>query len=96
MIYVPLHSFTSLSQYIGCKDTHCHVAFIHFLSNFNQSIQYIQVMKEFKDKAHNLYAIQRKRESIRDSVSKILPLLLNEKIRLFTAGIDGNVGELCM
>ena len=52
-------------------------------------------MKEFKDKAHNLYAVQRKRESIQNTVSKALPILLNEKIRIFTAGINGNVSELC-
>ena len=52
-------------------------------------------MKEFKDKAHNFYAIQRKKESIENSVNKILPLLPDQKTGLFTAGINGNVSELC-
>ena len=52
-------------------------------------------MKEYKDKAHNLYAIQRKEEAITNSVSKVLPLLMDDKKILFVAGINGDVKELC-
>ena len=52
-------------------------------------------MKEFKDKAHNLYAIQRKEEAIQNSVSKVLPILLDERSRLFTAAINGYIPEIC-
>ena len=52
-------------------------------------------MKNFKDKAHNLYAIQRRKEAIENSVSKILPILLDERARLFSAALTG-VSELCM
>merc|ERR1719242_1736122 len=39
----------------------------------------LRAMKEFKNKAHNLYGIQRKEESIRSSVSATLPILLDQQ-----------------
>ena len=65
-------------------------------NNIIGEVQFLlNVMKEFKDKAHNLYAIQRREEAIQNSVSKILPLLMDTKCRLFTAAINGSVPELC-
>ena len=65
-------------------------------TNIIGEVQFLlNIMKEFKDKAHNLYAIQRKEESIQNSVRKILPLLIEQKKRLFIAGINGSVPELC-
>ena len=65
-------------------------------NNIIGEVQFLlNVMKDFKDKAHNLYSIQRKKESIESSVSEILPLLLDQKTRLLTAAINGNVSELC-
>ena len=65
-------------------------------NNIIGEVQFLlNVMKEFKDKAHNLYAIQRKEEAITNSVSKILPLLLDTKTRLFTSAINGDIKELC-
>ena len=65
-------------------------------NNIIGEVQFLlNVMKEFKDKAHNLYAIQRREEAITNSVSKILPLLMDTKTRLFISAINGNVTELC-
>merc|ERR1712176_462500 len=36
----------------------------------------LRAMKDYKDKAHNLYAIQRKEESMNGAVSKTMPILL--------------------
>merc|ERR1712087_524814 len=38
----------------------------------------LRAMKDYKDKAHNLYSIQRKEEIIKESVSKTLPILLDQ------------------
>eukprot|EP01083_Nonionella_stella_P031595 86541_1 len=52
-------------------------------------------MKEYKDIAHNLYALERTKEAIESSVSVILPLLLDAEKQLFIAGNMGSVKEIC-
>ena len=65
-------------------------------NNIIGEVQFLlNAMKKYKDKQHNLYAIQRKEEAITNSVSKILPLLLDTKTRLFSNAINGDVKELC-
>merc|ERR1712173_431801 len=54
----------------------------------------LRAMKEYKDKAHNLYSIQRKEESIKTSVSATLPILLNEETKITTIGCKGSVKEM--
>eukprot|EP01083_Nonionella_stella_P002406 6952_1 len=55
----------------------------------------LKTMKSFKDKAHNLYAVQRKEEGMTHSVSKILPLVLDQDKQLAIAGTTGNIKLLC-
>eukprot|EP01083_Nonionella_stella_P287946 980164_1 len=55
----------------------------------------LRTMKEYKDKAHNLYAITRQKEYYQTSVSSILPILLDHDKQLFVAGNLGNVKALC-
>ena len=55
----------------------------------------LRAMKEYKDKAHNLYAIQRKEDAIKTSVSATLPILLNQKKEILTVGCRGNVKQMC-
>ena len=55
----------------------------------------LRAMKEYKDKAHNLYAIQRKEEAIRTSVSATLPLLLNEQKEILRNGCYGKEKGIC-
>eukprot|EP01084_Bolivina_argentea_P082326 149065_1 len=65
-------------------------------NNIIGEVQFLlKTMKQFKDKAHNLYAIQRQQEVIETSVSKILPMLLDDNKQLFVAGNTGNVKLLC-
>eukprot|EP01084_Bolivina_argentea_P244090 408992_1 len=52
-------------------------------------------MKQFKDKAHNLYSIQRQQDYVSNNVSLILPNLLDENIQLFVAASMGNVNGIC-
>eukprot|EP01083_Nonionella_stella_P078905 216203_1 len=64
-------------------------------NNIIGEVQFLlKTMKRFKDKAHNLYSIQRQEESI-ESSSRILPLLLDENKQLYGAGSSGNVKQLC-
>eukprot|EP01083_Nonionella_stella_P002407 6953_1 len=55
----------------------------------------LKTMKSFKDKAHHLYAVQRKEEGMTHSVSKILPLLLDQDRQLAIAGTTGNIKSVC-
>merc|ERR1712228_645616 len=55
----------------------------------------LRVMKEYKDKAHNLYAIQRKEEAITSSVSATLPILLNQKKEIKGIASSGSVKKMC-
>merc|ERR1712228_110078 len=55
----------------------------------------LRAMKEYKDMAHNLYAIQRKEEAIKSSVSATLPILLNQKNQISTVGCSGDVKKMC-
>ena len=55
----------------------------------------LRAMKESKDVAHNLYAIQRKEESLRSSVSATLPILMDQKKEIMRIGCGGSVKELC-
>eukprot|EP01084_Bolivina_argentea_P082328 149067_1 len=52
-------------------------------------------MKEFKNKAHNLYSIQRRQETIETSVTQILPLLVDKEKQLYIAANKGSIKELC-
>merc|ERR1712228_269009 len=52
-------------------------------------------MKEYKDKAHNLYAIQRKEEAMKTSVSTTLPILLNQQKEIMGIACTGNVKKMC-
>ena len=55
----------------------------------------LRAMKEYKDKAHNLYAIQRKEETIRSSVSATLPILLDQQKEIVGVACDGIVKKMC-
>merc|ERR1712228_21158 len=55
----------------------------------------LRAMKEYKDMAHNLYAIQRKEEAMKSSVSATLPILLNQQKEIMTVACSGNVKEMC-
>merc|ERR1712228_828852 len=55
----------------------------------------LRVMKEYKDKAHNLYAIQRKEEAITSSVSAMLPVLLNQQKEIKGIASSGSVKKMC-
>ena len=64
-------------------------------NNIIGEVQFLlQTMKEFKNRAHNLYAIQRRQETIETSVSKILPMLMDEDKQIAIAGCRGNVKKL--
>jgi len=55
----------------------------------------LRAMKDYKDKAHNLYAIQRREEMMKESVSKILPFQLNEEKKILREGCRGKVKQIC-
>merc|ERR1712228_974742 len=55
----------------------------------------LRAMKEYKDMAHNLYAIQRKEDAIKTSVSATLPILLNQKKDIFGIACSGIVKKMC-
>jgi len=55
----------------------------------------LRAMKDYKDKAHNLYAIQRKEEMMKGSVSKILPILLDQKKDIVGVACEGKVKKMC-
>lgn len=55
----------------------------------------LRAMKDFKDKAHDLYAIQRKEEAIKDAISPTLPILLDQQKKISTVGCIGNVKQMC-
>eukprot|EP01084_Bolivina_argentea_P194418 333567_1 len=55
----------------------------------------IKRMDLFKNKAHNLYAIQRQKEFIQGSVSLILPMLLDDNQQLFVSGNMGDIKGIC-
>merc|ERR1712228_691175 len=47
-------------------------------NNIIGEVQFLlRAMKEYKDMAHNLYAIQRKEDGIRSSISATLPIMLD-------------------
>merc|ERR1712228_392604 len=54
----------------------------------------LRAMKEYKDKAHNLYAIQRKEDTIKFSVSATLPILLNQQKEIVSIACGGIVKEM--
>eukprot|EP01083_Nonionella_stella_P301851 1037915_1 len=65
-------------------------------NNIIGEVQFLlRTMKEFKDKAHNMYSITRQKEYHQVSVSSILPILLNHDKQLFVAGNMGNAKSLC-
>eukprot|EP01084_Bolivina_argentea_P194416 333564_1 len=55
----------------------------------------ISTMKQFKTKAHNLYSVQRQKQFIDNSVSLILPMLLDSDKQSAVSGNMGNVKALC-
>merc|ERR1712228_757660 len=55
----------------------------------------LRAMKEYKDKAHNLYAIQRKEEAIKSSVSATLPILLDQQKEIIGIACSGSVKKMC-
>merc|ERR1712228_1107224 len=55
----------------------------------------LRAMKEYKDKAHNLYAIQRKEEAFKTSVSVTLPILLNQQKKIMEVACRGKVKKIC-
>eukprot|EP01083_Nonionella_stella_P076109 207222_1 len=65
-------------------------------NNIIGEVQFLlRTMKEYKDKAHSLYAITRDKEYYETSVSSILPILLNHDQQVFVAGNMGDVKALC-
>eukprot|EP01084_Bolivina_argentea_P016678 31177_1 len=65
-------------------------------NNLIGEVQFLlRTMKDYKDKAHNLYAIEREKEYIETQVTQILPMLLDEDKTLFIAGNMGDVKGLC-
>merc|ERR1712228_710641 len=55
----------------------------------------LRAMKEYKDMAHNLYAIQRKEEAFKSSVSATSPILLNQQKEIMEVACRGNVKKMC-
>merc|ERR1712228_455474 len=55
----------------------------------------LRAMKEYKDKAHNLYAIQRKEEAIKGSVSATLPILLDQQKEIIGIACSGSLKKMC-
>merc|ERR1712228_689498 len=55
----------------------------------------LRAMKEYKDKAHNLYAIQRKEEAIKGSVSATLPILLDQQKEIVGIACSGSMKKMC-
>merc|ERR1719242_2159153 len=55
----------------------------------------LRAMKDYKNKAHNLYAIQRKEESFKSSVSPTFPILLSQQKEIFEVACRGNVKKMC-
>merc|ERR1712228_326911 len=55
----------------------------------------LRAMKEYKDKAHNLYSIQRKEENFKTSVTTILPNLLDQQKEIVTVACRGSVKKFC-
>eukprot|EP01083_Nonionella_stella_P073837 199931_1 len=65
-------------------------------NNIIGEVQFLlRTMKQFKDKAHNLYSIQRNEEYMENSVSVILPKLLDEDKQLFIAANMGDIKSIC-
>merc|ERR1712228_202801 len=54
----------------------------------------LRAMKEYKDKAHNLYAIQRKEETVRTSVSPTLPILMDLQKEIVGIACSGDVKKM--
>ena len=79
----------------GYADIKLNVIIRGTVNNIIGEVQFLlKTMKIFKDKEHDIYDIKRMKSSIQNS-EQILPLLMDQTIRLPTAGIDGNVSELC-
>merc|ERR1712228_626405 len=55
----------------------------------------LRAMKEYKDKAHNLYAIQRKEEAIKSSITATLPILLDQQKDIQGIACSGDVKKMC-
>merc|ERR1712228_914102 len=56
----------------------------------------LRAMKEYKDKAHNLYSIQRKEEGLRSSVSQTLPILMNQRKDIMSVACRGSRKKMCI
>ena len=54
----------------------------------------LRAMKEYKEVAHNLYAIQRKEEAIKTSVSATLPILLSQQKEITEVACRGNLKKM--
>merc|ERR1712228_91774 len=64
-------------------------------NNIIGEVQFLlRAMKEYKDKAHNLYAIQRKEDTIKFPVSATLPILLNQQKEIVSIACGGIVKEM--
>jgi len=55
----------------------------------------LRAMKEYKNKAHNLYAIQRQEEGLRSSVSVTLPILINQRKDIMSVACRGSWKKMC-
>merc|ERR1712228_960609 len=65
-------------------------------NNIIGEVQFLlRAMKEYKDKAHNLYAIQRKEESITTSVSPTLPILMDLQKEIVGVACGGEWKKMC-
>merc|ERR1712228_78461 len=65
-------------------------------NNIIGEVQFLlRAMKEYKDKAHNLYAIQRKEETVRTSVSPTLPILMDLQKEIVGIACSGNLKKMC-
>merc|ERR1712228_645921 len=64
-------------------------------NNIIGEVQFLlRAMREYKDMAHNLYAIQRKEEAFKSSVSATLPILLNQQKEIMEVACRGNVKKI--
>ena len=65
-------------------------------NNIIGEIQFLlSPMLKFKKRQHSLYSIERQKTFIDESLSRILPQLLNKDKQLFVSGNLGNVSKLC-
>merc|ERR1712228_629011 len=65
-------------------------------NNIIGEVQFLlRAMKEYKDKAHNLYAIQRKEESITASVRPTLPILMDLQKEIVGVACGGEWKKMC-